>query len=152
MTDSGALALGGLLVDAQELLGRRVEGVTEASLHPALRERRCLLRPAFGDGRIHAAGQELPVASGSYWLGNNCLRPAVHVSASPNLVGQVQTTFAEWTMLKKGQRSTPCQCIEGPLGRTCEQRMNDKVNLVNQTGIQQATGQLGAAHEVDVLA
>jgi hypothetical protein len=34
-----ALALGGLLVDAQELLGRRVDVVTEASLHPALRER-----------------------------------------------------------------------------------------------------------------
>lgn len=34
-----ALALGGLLIDAQELLGRRVDVVTEASLHPALRER-----------------------------------------------------------------------------------------------------------------
>jgi predicted nucleotidyltransferase len=34
-----ALALGGLLLDAQELLGRRVDIVTEASLHPALRER-----------------------------------------------------------------------------------------------------------------
>ncbi len=34
-----ALALGGLLVDAQDLLGRRVDVVTEASLHPALRER-----------------------------------------------------------------------------------------------------------------
>ena len=34
----GALALGGLLLDAQELLGRRVDVVTEASLHPALRE------------------------------------------------------------------------------------------------------------------
>jgi predicted nucleotidyltransferase len=34
-----ALALGGLLVDAQELLGRRVDVVTEASLHPALRDR-----------------------------------------------------------------------------------------------------------------
>ena len=33
-----ALALGGLLLDAQELLGRRVDVVTEASLHPALRE------------------------------------------------------------------------------------------------------------------
>lgn len=33
------LALGGLLLDAQELLGRRVDVVTEASLHPALRER-----------------------------------------------------------------------------------------------------------------
>jgi len=34
-----ALALGGLLLDAQELLGRRVDVVTEASLHHALRER-----------------------------------------------------------------------------------------------------------------
>ena len=34
-----ALALGGLLLDAQDLLGRRVDIVTEASLHPALRER-----------------------------------------------------------------------------------------------------------------
>ena len=36
---TSALALGGLLVDAQELLGRRVDVVAEASLHPALRER-----------------------------------------------------------------------------------------------------------------
>ena len=36
---TSALALGGLLVDAQDLLGRRVDIVTEASLHPALRER-----------------------------------------------------------------------------------------------------------------
>ena len=36
---AAALALGGLLVDAQDLLGRRVDVVTEASLHPALRER-----------------------------------------------------------------------------------------------------------------
>jgi hypothetical protein len=36
---TSALALGGLLLDAQNLLGRRVEVVTEASLHPALRER-----------------------------------------------------------------------------------------------------------------
>jgi hypothetical protein len=36
---TSALALGGLLMDAQELLGRRVDVVTEASLHPALRER-----------------------------------------------------------------------------------------------------------------
>jgi predicted nucleotidyltransferase len=28
-----------LLLDAQELLGRRVDVVTEASLHPALRDR-----------------------------------------------------------------------------------------------------------------
>lgn len=33
------LALGGLLLDAQELLGRRVDVVTEQSLHPALRSR-----------------------------------------------------------------------------------------------------------------
>lgn len=37
---TGALALGGLMPDAQELLGRRVDVVTEASLRPALRERR----------------------------------------------------------------------------------------------------------------
>ncbi len=36
---TSALPLGGLLLDAQELLGRRVDVVTEASLHPALRER-----------------------------------------------------------------------------------------------------------------
>lgn len=36
---TSALALGGLLLDAQELLDRRVDVVTEASLHPALRER-----------------------------------------------------------------------------------------------------------------
>ena len=36
---TSALALGGLLLDAQELLGRRVDVVTEANLHPALRER-----------------------------------------------------------------------------------------------------------------
>ena len=36
---TSALALGSLLLDAQELLGRRVDVVTEASLHPALRER-----------------------------------------------------------------------------------------------------------------
>lgn len=34
---TSALALGGLLLDAEELLGRRVDVVTEASLHPALR-------------------------------------------------------------------------------------------------------------------
>ena len=33
------LALGGMLLDAQELLGRRVDVVTQAGLHPALRER-----------------------------------------------------------------------------------------------------------------
>ena len=36
---TSALALDGLLLDAQELLGRRVDVVTEASLLPALRER-----------------------------------------------------------------------------------------------------------------
>ena len=36
---TSALALGGLLLDAQELLGRRVDVVTEASVHPALRQR-----------------------------------------------------------------------------------------------------------------
>lgn len=36
---TSALALGGLLLDAQDLLDRRVDVVTEASLHPALRER-----------------------------------------------------------------------------------------------------------------
>ena len=36
---SSALALGGLLMDAQELLGRRVDVITESSLHPALRDR-----------------------------------------------------------------------------------------------------------------
>jgi len=36
---TSALALGGLLLDAQELLGRRVDVVTEAGPHPALRER-----------------------------------------------------------------------------------------------------------------
>ena len=36
---ASALALGGLLMDAQDLLGRRVDVVTEPALHPALRER-----------------------------------------------------------------------------------------------------------------
>lgn len=36
---TSALALGGLLVDAQELLGCRVDVTTEAGLHPALRDR-----------------------------------------------------------------------------------------------------------------
>jgi hypothetical protein len=36
---TSALALAGLLLDAQELLGRRVDVVTEESLHPALRDR-----------------------------------------------------------------------------------------------------------------
>lgn len=35
---TSALALGGLLMDAQDLLGRRVDVVTESSLHPALRD------------------------------------------------------------------------------------------------------------------
>ena len=35
---TSALALGSQLLDSQELLGRRVDGVTEASLHPVLRE------------------------------------------------------------------------------------------------------------------
>lgn len=39
MPGTSALALGGLLLDAQELLGRRVDVVTEASLHPAMRAR-----------------------------------------------------------------------------------------------------------------
>ena len=33
------LALGGLLLDAQQMLGRRVDVVTESGLHSALRER-----------------------------------------------------------------------------------------------------------------
>lgn len=36
---TSGLALGGLLLDAQELLGRRVDVITEASLHPAMRDR-----------------------------------------------------------------------------------------------------------------
>ena len=36
---TSALALGGLWLDAQELLGRRVDVATEASLHASLRER-----------------------------------------------------------------------------------------------------------------
>ncbi len=36
--DRSGLALGALLMDVQDLLGRRVEVVTERSLHPALRE------------------------------------------------------------------------------------------------------------------
>lgn len=34
-----ALAPGGLLLDLQDLLGRRVDIITEARLHPALRDR-----------------------------------------------------------------------------------------------------------------
>jgi predicted nucleotidyltransferase len=33
------LALGGLLMDVKELTGRKVDVVTEASLHPSLRQR-----------------------------------------------------------------------------------------------------------------
>ena len=36
---TSALALGGLLMDAQDLLGRPVDVVTESALHPALRAR-----------------------------------------------------------------------------------------------------------------
>ena len=36
---TSGLALGGLLLDAQDLLGRRVEVLTEDALHPALRPR-----------------------------------------------------------------------------------------------------------------
>ncbi|MCK7495282.1 MAG: nucleotidyltransferase domain-containing protein [Comamonadaceae bacterium] len=36
---ASGLALGGLLMDAQELPGRRVDLVTEGGLHAALRER-----------------------------------------------------------------------------------------------------------------
>jgi uncharacterized protein len=36
---TSALAQGGLLLDAQELLDRRVDVVTKSSLHSALRER-----------------------------------------------------------------------------------------------------------------
>lgn len=36
---ASGLALGGLLMDVQELLHRRVDVLTEGSLHPALRER-----------------------------------------------------------------------------------------------------------------
>ena len=36
---TSGLALGGLLLDAQQLLGRRVDVVTEQGLHPLLRER-----------------------------------------------------------------------------------------------------------------
>ncbi|NRF70928.1 nucleotidyltransferase family protein [Aquincola sp. S2] len=39
MPGTSGLALGGLLLDAQELLGRRVDIVTEQGLYPALRDR-----------------------------------------------------------------------------------------------------------------
>ena len=38
-TGKSGLALGGLLMDVQDLLQRRVEVVTEGGLHPALRDR-----------------------------------------------------------------------------------------------------------------
>jgi predicted nucleotidyltransferase len=41
------LALSGLLTDAPELLGRRVDVVTAASLHPALRNRAFAEAPPF---------------------------------------------------------------------------------------------------------
>ena len=41
---TSGLALGGLLVDVRNLLGRRVDVVTDRALHPALRER--ILREA----------------------------------------------------------------------------------------------------------
>ena len=47
---TSALALGGLLLDAQQLLGRRVDVVTEASLHPALRARAGRRRAAVTPG------------------------------------------------------------------------------------------------------
>ena len=38
-SDKTGLALGGLLMDVQELLQRRVDVITERGLHPALRDR-----------------------------------------------------------------------------------------------------------------
>jgi hypothetical protein len=61
-------------------------------------------------------GQKLPRESGRYWLGNHCLRQAMRMTTSPNLVAQVQTTFTERTMMKKGQRSALGQGIEGAPG------------------------------------
>ena len=43
-SDKTGLALGALLMDVQDLLGRRVEVITERGLHPALRDR--ILREA----------------------------------------------------------------------------------------------------------
>ena len=43
--DKTGLALGGLLMDVQDLLQRRVDVVTEGGLHPALRDR--VLREAL---------------------------------------------------------------------------------------------------------
>lgn len=43
--ETSGFALGELLMDAQDLLGRRVDVVTERSLHPLLRER--ILREAL---------------------------------------------------------------------------------------------------------
>ena len=39
LPDKTGLALGGLLMDVQDLLHRRVDVVTERGLHPALRDR-----------------------------------------------------------------------------------------------------------------
>lgn len=61
--------------------------------------------------------QKLPMGSGRYWLGDHCLRQAVRMTTSPNLVAQMQTTFAERTMMNKGQRSALGHCIEGAPGR-----------------------------------
>ena len=43
--DKTGLALGGLLMDVQDLLQRRVDVITEGGLHPALRDR--VLREAL---------------------------------------------------------------------------------------------------------
>ena len=72
------------------------------------------------------------MGSGRYWPGNHCLRQAMRMTTSPNLVAQVQTTFTERTMMKKGQRSALGHCIEGALGRASQQGMNDEVNLIDQ--------------------
>jgi predicted nucleotidyltransferase len=42
---ASAFDLGALLMDLQELLGRRVDVVTESALHPSLKE--CVLREAI---------------------------------------------------------------------------------------------------------
>ncbi len=39
LADASLLDLGGLLMDAQDLLGRRVDVVSDRALHPQLRER-----------------------------------------------------------------------------------------------------------------
>jgi hypothetical protein len=73
--------------------------------------------PVASTSLMTTAGQELPMGSGRYWLGNHCLRQAMRMTTSPNLVAQVQTTFTERTMMKKGQRSALGHCIEGAPGR-----------------------------------